>query len=187
MTSIDPGKTNENRVIIVDVETSGLDPEQHVVLEVAAIDLSDTGEGISFVPDHPNEWVRNADPVALSVNKYFERRVFDEQLTNMETRVHLRQLSQMLEQATVAGSNPSFDVTFLRSLFAEHKVPFPRIHHRLLDLSPYAAGALKLGTRLPGLARVCELLDVDNTAPHTALGDARATADCLAALMGGDL
>lgn len=186
MTSIDPGKTNANRVVIVDVETSGLDPEQHVVLEVAAIDLSDTGEGISFVPDQPNEWVRDADPVALSVNKYFERRVFDEQLSAVETLEHLRRLWQMLDRATVAGSNPSFDVAFLRCLFAEHEVQFPRIHHRMLDLSPYAAGALKLGTKMPGLAQVCELLDVDNTAPHTALGDARATADCLAALMGGD-
>lgn len=174
------------RVVIVDIETSGLNPELHSVLEIAAVplDSSVTG-GVFFTPALDVDWLTGADPEALSVNRYFERRLWETEYSEADTRASLLDLGNLLDGAIVAGSNPLFDVGFLRDLYDAYDLSFPLIHHRLFDLAPYAAGALGLGADLPSLARVCELLEVTNPDPHTALGDARATAYCINTLMEG--
>lgn len=178
--------TEPRPVVVVDIETSGLYPDQHSVLEVAAVPLdSPASGGILFTPALDSGWLGEADPEALAVNRYFERRLWDAEYSEADTEASLHGLAELLDGAILAGSNPTFDVSFLHPLFVEYGIPFPKIHHRLFDLAPYAAGALHLGTDLPGLARVCELLDVTNPDPHTALGDALATAKCITTLMEG--
>lgn len=170
-------------VIVVDVETSGLDPEHHSVLEIAAVPLNTLdGDGLVFTPAVPVDWLGEADFDALSLNRYFERRLWQDEYSQADTEASLQDLGELLDGAIFAGANPAFDVAFLRPLFAEYGMDFPQIHYRLLDLAPYAAGALGLGTDLPGLARVCELLDLTNPGPHTALGDAQVTAEAFRVL-----
>ncbi|WP_206474706.1 3'-5' exonuclease [Dietzia sp. KRD202] len=165
-------------VIVVDVETSGLNPEQHSVLEVAAVPLNTSdGDGMTFAPALPADWLGEASFDALSLNKYFERRLWQAELSEADTEGCLYDLAELLDGAIFAGSNPAFDVAFLRPLFEQYGVRFPQIHHRLLDLAPYAAGALGIGTDLPGLARVCELLHIPHPDAHTALGDAQVTVE----------
>lgn len=165
-------------MIVVDVETSGLDPEQHSVLEVAAVPLNTLdGDGMVFIPALPVDWLRAASFDALSLNSYFERRLWQAEYSESDTEECLHDLAELLDGAIFAGSNPAFDVAFLRPLFEQYGIRFPKIHHRLLDLAPYAAGALGLGTDLPGLARVCELIDLPHPDAHTAFGDAQVTAE----------
>lgn len=180
-------------LIVVDVETTGLDPYRHVVIEVAAVNVS-TGKTLAFVPHLPGEDLAAADAQALGVNRYFERGVALEALPPAETRVRYEQLWEMLKGNRFGGANARFDAEMLRwgyaraenprvmdrygAVYNPHPVEEPW-DYRLADLGCYAAPLLGLDpVDIPGLSEVCTLLEVDNTAPHTALGDARAAAKC---------
>lgn len=178
---------SERQIVVVDVETSGLDPEHHTVVEVAWWNLTTDVFG-SFVPPHlPREVLSEADFSALRVNRYIDRLADAEQDTDGK---HARALQAQLAGNTLAGANPAFDATFLRAMFRDaydledHGIDEgPQWHHRLLDLSAYAAGVLNIPvTELPGLSTVCERLGVDHPNAHTAFGDVSATVECFVAL-----
>lgn len=171
------GHKSDRDLIIVDIETTSLDTDKALVLEVAAINMT-TGEELHFVPALSSGWATRADPAALAVNRYFERRLFDEELAEEPTRDRYATLVEMLQGNTFGGSNPRFDAAILERVLAGYNLATPW-HHRLADVAAYVAGALGLPpTDLPGLDRCCGLLSVINRDPHSALGDARATAEC---------
>lgn len=175
---------SDRHLIVVDTETTGLDINKHVVLEIAAIDTV-TGEEFHFVPYVTRASLSGADPIALATNRYYERKVFEQELTREDTLEHAHKLIEMLQGNTLGGPNPTFDAAMLTKFFgtfvgSEVATPW---HHRLADLAAYAAGALGLAPAdLPGLHRVLEELDIINEDEHSALGDARATAAAFAAL-----
>ncbi|QBP29711.1 DnaQ-like exonuclease [Mycobacterium phage Typha] len=176
------------QLVVVDVESTGLIPGFHVPLEVAAVNL-DTGEELSFVPwVHPSHMAK-ADPVALQINRYYERGVFKDRLTLQQTFDRYRQLFDMLEGNTFGGANPRFDAEMVRvgysiSVSVTPK-PYDRLslpdetwQHRLQDVQAYAAGVLGFDPAdPPSLVDLLEALGIDNREPHSALWDARATAE----------
>ena len=184
---------SERELIVVDVETTGLDVDKHWVLEVAAINVL-TGDELYFVPALPVGALDTADGKALKINGYFEREGFQHRREADASEGCRNKLWDWLDGNTLAGSNPTFDAAMLnrhQEWNAATSSPVPlrgerptgrRLspwHHRLADLSAYAAGALGIrATALPGLDVVCRSLKVENADPHSALGDARATADC---------
>lgn len=168
-------------LIVVDVETDRLSKTAALALEVAAINMA-TGEELVFVPFGATELARQADPGALAVNRFFERRLPEEELGPLMTKKAFATLEEWLKGNTLAGCNPSFDGAVLDRELAKDAEAVGEgevWHHRLADLSALTAGALGMApTELPGLAECCRLLGVANLDPHSALGDARATADC---------
>lgn len=158
-------------LIVVDFETTGLH-EEAVIIEAAAVNV-DTGEELYFVPSvSPQGW-SNLQPVALSINGYFERELWKQAQSPFNTIQYYSDLRSMLRGNTFAGSNPAFDSKLLAK---QGQVSW---HHRLGDLAAYAAGVLGLDpTDLPGLDKVSELLGVPVEGRHGALEDARATAEC---------
>lgn len=175
----------DRQLWVVDIETTGLDTSLHVPLEVAAVNVV-TRESYAFVPWLPDGALGAADPVALGISRYYERGVFKQQLSFEQTGEAYEFLWGLLAANTLGGSNPRFDAAML--LRGVSVLPFPAVvfpvdrepwHHRLADLSAYAAGVLGMPPEiLPGLAQVCELLGVVNDGEHTALGDAKAAAEC---------
>lgn len=172
-------------LIVVDVETNGLDLARHQPVEVAWHNLT-TGEQDTFIPAH--NWrtaVAEADIDALRITRYIDRIAGQPQADMSAVRRLWEQFTgpavqdpeQRRPAATLVGSNPRFDAAMLRKLAPAWPEPW---HHRLLDISAYAAGALGLD-ELPGLARLCEILDVDPP-DHTAGRDVEATVSCLLAL-----
>lgn len=177
-------------VLIVDVETNGLDVERHIPFEVSweFLDGSDSG---TFIPAHnPRDLLATAEIEALRINRYIDRipgLPRDGVLDSAGARLGVGDEAFRLWQAfgsheggcTLAGSNPGFDARFLRKLFAHgHDTtdlePEPW-HHRFLDLSNLAMAILGLN-ELPGLAKVTELLGLP--APdHSAEGDRKVTAE----------
>lgn len=176
-------------LIVVDVETTGLDPVRHHVLEVAAINVT-TGDELYFVPALPVGALDDADGKALKINGYFSRDVYAHRLDTATSEGYWDQLWDWLDGNTLAGSNPTFDAAMINN--AQHWNASGRTtrrqspwHHRLADLSAYAGAALHLApNQLAGLAQVCEALNVENGCEHSALGDARATAECFQVLKG---
>lgn len=177
----------DRQIVVVDVETNGLDPDEHVAVEVAWWNMT-TGEHDVFVPPHSwRDVVSSGELEALRLNGYLER------LADVATDAHgkgANALWHQLDGNTLAGCNPAFDAAFIGNMYGEvydlDRGGFddpPRWHHRLLDLSAYAAGVLAIpATELPGLAAVCERLGVTHDAAHTAFGDVAATVQCFEAL-----
>lgn len=169
-------------LIVVDLETTSLNTKTAVPLEVAVVNVT-TGEQFEFVPNVPMEVIGTADPTALAINRYFERRVFEERLGVNETEEAYGRVADMLEGNTFAGANPRYDAAVLLRALAESdfEIDVEPWHYRLADLSAYTAGALGLdANETPGLSKCCELLGVelDPAVAHTAIGDALATAEC---------
>lgn len=184
------------QLIVVDVETTGLDPTRHSAVEVAWWNLTTDDRGRFIPPHNPRTVLAEADIAALRVNRYIDRIPGQPQdYNNLSlTELHAQFLDYdeddvsdaaecAVVQHTLAGSNPAFDAAFLAVLFGNLEFlddrPEPW-HHRLWDLSAYAAGVLGLDD-LPGLSTVCELLDVPGP-DHTAEGDVTATGLCFRAL-----
>ncbi len=176
-------------LIVIDIETTGLDPQRHVVIEVAAVNVR-TGEEFAFVPYLDGDDLREANRAALRINRYFERGVAEAALPSAETRVRYEQLWKMLAGNTIGGANIRFDAEMLRWSYSRAFLGPQRVgtplkptdepwNYRLADLGSYVAGALGIQPALiPSLAAVTLELGVTNTDPHTALGDARAAAGC---------
>lgn len=178
------------QLIVVDTETSGLIPGTHFPLEVAAVNVT-TGEELYFVPMFPKGTLDNADGAALAINRYFERGLHRQRLDWFDSDTDWGDLWCMLQGNTLGGSNPAFDAAMITTGFsaaiaytggrdnAWGTTTRPSWHHRLADLAAYAGPALLLApNELVGLAQICEALNVQIDGEHTALGDARATAEC---------
>ena len=173
------------QLIVVDLETTGLDSLDHRILEVAAINTA-TNEVMHFVPSIEPVDLGRADGYAMQVNRYYERGAWKMMLTEDATLEQYGRLLEMLRGNTFAGCNPTFDSQFLIDTAPNFD---PVWHHRLADLAAYAAGALGIApNELVGLGDICERLDVDPGVAHSALDDAKATAECfrrLTTLKGG--
>ena len=174
------------QLIVVDLETTGLDADVHRILEVAAINTS-TGDVLHFAPRIDSADLGCADGNAMQVNRYYERGAWKMMLNDAATIDQYNKLQEMLRGNTFAGSNPTFDSQFLMCTGINFT---PAVwHHRLADLAAYAAGALGIPpNELVGLGDICERLGVDPGVAHSALDDAKATAECfkrLTTLKGG--
>lgn len=173
---------HQPRLIVVDVETSGLDPDAHDILEVAAIDL-DTGAELHFVPTPTRRsWRTRASDPAMRVNRYYERAVYERTLDPAATRTAWEELATMLDGNIIGGANPWFDAAFVDRALGFHSVECRR-SHRLRDLATYAAGVLRIDISEPSSAAdIFDMLGISNEEAHSALGDARATAMAFRAL-----
>lgn len=175
-------ETVSRHLIVVDTESNGLNPDVHEAVEVAWWNLT-TDERGHFIPNHDvGQVLGNAEVAALQVNRYIDRiapRVGEQNAYASDALAG--GLCKQLEGQTLAGSNPAFDAAMLRKLFID--LPYCRgysptpWHHRMFDLSAYAAGVLGLD-ELPGLAKVCELLGIE-PGDHTAEADVTATGLCI--------
>ena len=178
------------QLVVCDVETTGLTPGLHLPIEVAAVNVT-TGEELYFVPMFPGGTLDNAAGEALAINRYFERGLHAQRLDWFDSETYWGHLWCMLQGNTLGGSNPAFDAAMITTGFsaaiaytggrdnAWGATTRPSWHHRLADLAAYAGPALLLApNELVGLAQICERLGVKNEDEHTALGDARAAAEC---------
>lgn len=164
-------------LVVVDLETTGLQVGFHVPLEIAAVNVH-TGKELYFAPHVACEDLGNAAGDAMRINRYYERGVYEKMSTPNATHDFYGQLWEMLDGNTFGGSNPRFDAAMLMSVrsVSEQEEPW---HHRLADLSAYAGAALRLPPNaLVSLGDVCKALNVDPGIAHSALDDAAATAEC---------
>ncbi len=149
-----------NSLVLLDTETTGLDPALHDVWEIAW--ATEDGPIQSAVVPHS---LRTADPQALELNNYWVRG-FEQAPGALSMDVSLR---DVLAGATIVGSNPAFDTAFLRTRWGV--APW---HHRLVAVESMAMQAF--GWERPkGLKDVAESLAVQGyeipMPDHTAAGD----------------
>lgn len=166
------------QLIVVDIETTNLDPNTGAILEVCALNM-DTDEELYFVPFITPVALGNADGIAMQINRYYERGVWRDMLKDIEaTRDSYMKLAKMLKGNTFAGMNPTFDVGFLSQVMP------PSWHYAPADVGAYVAGSIGMHpAEVPNLTDLAHRFGLDASDAHGARGDVNLTAELYKATM----
>jgi len=159
---------------VVDVETTGLEPAWgHRLCEIAIV-LQQGGRELEVFTQRVNP-ERPIDPGAQAVHG-----ISYEELQNAPRFAEIAPIVRAyLEYAVVVGHNVPFDVGFLAAEWRRLRWPPPRVH--LVDTLTLARYWLGLASNR--LTSVADALGIPVHAAHSALGDARITAQVLHALL----
>lgn len=174
-----------SRIVAVDIETTGLDPERHDIWEIALV-VRDEG-----CADEVHRWyikprLDTAESAALRISRFYD---VEEALRGTNPPAALdelvevadwwcsptataHQVARLTAGAHLVGASPAFDARFLEQFLRDH-VRVPAWRHRLIDVEAMAAGLM--GWETPkGLADTAEALDleVDRDLTHGAIYDA---------------
>jgi len=147
--------------VVIDLETTGLDPEFDAIIEVGAIRFSDTG-----VLDKFSSHVRPGRAVSA---KILHLTGIDERnLQNAPPASEVvRQLARFVGDDIVVGHSVEFDIAFL----AKHGV---LTRNRTIDTFELSTILMPHASR-HSLSHLARDLDLDLTSAHRALADADAT------------
>ncbi len=108
-------------MIIVDMESSGLDPLTHSLLSIGAVNFSNPSE--TFYGECRVWNGAHIDPAALAINGFSTAEATDPQKQgDKELIASFLDWAQRFEERTIAGQNPSADRDFLRA--AAHRYHF---------------------------------------------------------------
>src|SRR3989344_769721 len=186
----------KHSLAFIDLETTGLDPARHEIIEIGAIiarPLSRAGRGPELEVLEEFGWkikptrLQTAEPEALRINGYNAA----DWLFALDLVPALKSLAEktagaiMVGQnvsaektagAIMVGQNVSFDWSFLQAAFNETKIE-PRFHYHRIDLISLAFAKLYHDERAQrfNLSSLAEHFGLKQAEPHTALGDIRLT------------
>lgn len=159
-------------MVFVDVETTGLEPGRHEVIEVGAVIASDNFDAeISFSRKVAPSRIEAAYTRALEINGFTP----ESWLQAASLPDALSALTPIIGgDITIAGWNPAFDVSFLKYAYEVCGMQWPNSRRRTLDICSCAQFIL------PGL----ESYSLENVARHLGitLGGHRALGDAMCAL-----
>ena len=158
-------------LVFLDLETTGLDPSRHEILEIGAIRV----DGESF---HETarlelrvlpERIEAADPDALAMNGYSPATWRDA----LPLKTALSSLSPLLDGCQLAGHNVCFDRSFLEAAWRRTGVTPPKMDHHILDTASLAWPLLGAGiVDSLSLSTVCRRFGISTERSHRALSDA---------------
>jgi len=166
------------KYIVIDTETTGLDPNKHEMLSLGAIVMID-GVITETMDIKIRADISKADSKALEVNGYSERR-WKYAVSSFRGFCLIRDFFYRHQDGVLVGHNVQFDIKFLRALSARWQsddnglilMPYPYI-----DTMDLARSALvPYGLQSVSLDNICEFLGWRRRAAHTALSDCE---DCI--------
>lgn len=190
--------TMENKILVIDCETGGLNPSKHSLLTLAGVFLDVENGKISDSFDLLiREPSLSVELEAMQVNKLDLNHIISHGKTPTEAVAEIIESVRYIEwPILLGGHNVGFDISFLKRLFDLAGKPvgyFGDIFsHRSIDTASIVQ-LLKLNGTLPvdTLANLDSLLKLVNISDenlkqnvrHTAIGDARLTALALGKLL----
>lgn len=172
-------------LLFVDVETTGLDPLKHELIEIAAIRTTFDGLHIkeSFEAKLRPQHLERAEPKALEVNGYNEVEWAPERCIAPESVV--KTLASMAANAVLVGHNISFDENFLVALYTSQGLPSPFGYHKVDTVAlawPFFVNGTLSGLNL---SKLCAYLGVPTIPNHRAASDVSACRKAYLLLMEG--
>jgi DNA polymerase III epsilon subunit family exonuclease len=170
---LDPATT----FAVVDVETSGLSPRRHRVLQIGVVVVDAHGVVLRRWSTlvRPRRWWPRVGPTHIHG---ITRRDLRAATT---TRDALERFRQVAGDSVIVAHNAEFDLAFLRAAARRSGVDL-EFHTTLCTLR--ASRALDPGrARSHRLAALCERYGIELVTPHDALADAAATAAVLPKLL----
>jgi DNA polymerase III subunit epsilon len=171
---VDLERRSAGALAVVDVETTGLDPASSRTVECAILTCDLRGEvveewssliAVPGVGEIGANWLHGITRATLARAPMFADVVDD--------------ISTRLQGKIVVGHVVAFDLAHLRADFARVGWCLPDLRGASICTRDLARDDLSPGSHT--LSAVCGRLGVVRIAPHTALGDARATASVLSA------
>jgi len=180
-------------MIIIDIETTGLDERTHAILSVGAIDFLDPKR---MFYEECRAWDgAEVHPQALEVNGFTMAQVFDPKKQSVQELLKkFLDWAQGCEERTIAGENVAFDRDFLKVNMERLGLPW-FFGHRVVDLHSISFARLKgLGVFVPHKNAVSALnmnktLNyvglADEPSPHHALMGAKLEAEAFSRLIHG--
>ena len=166
------------KYIVIDTETTGLDPKRHEMLSLGAIVMID-GVITETMDIKIRADISRADSKALEVNGYSERK-WKYAVSSFRGFCLIRDFFYRHQDGVLVGHNVQFDIKFLRALSARWQsddnglilMPYPYID--TMDLA--RAALVPYGLQSVSLDNICEFLGWKRRAAHTALSDCE---DCI--------
>ena len=149
----------------IDIETTGLNPHVHEIIEVAII-FDDREKYHRFIKPQRFEF---ADPLALTINKFHERSGEWQDAISQEQLAF--ELACLLHKRIIIGHNPSFDMSFIQELLDQHGEAFLS-RNRLVDTITLAHEHLSpIGLKRLSLDSIRSFLGWSKEDAHTAMKD----------------
>lgn len=165
----------------IDIETTGLNLQKNEIIEIGCVlttpDLEIIEEfEIKIKPEH----LEDADPISMKVNHYKEENWVDA----ISLKEAMNILSLKVKDSIMVGQNVAFDSGFLEYAFSTTKI-LNTMHYHKLDTISIAWAKLHKDKDMEhfSLREMCLRFGIENTSPHTGLGDARATYELYKKLM----
>ena len=121
------------KLAFVDLETTGLDPLKHEIIEIGMVVVDDSDftiidqVNIKVKPEHPEL----GEPAAFKVNGYSEEE-WDDAMTLHQAMIHL---SEHADKATFLAYNATFDWAFIHVALEKTGHANPFHYHRIDVLS----------------------------------------------------
>ncbi len=117
-------------MIVVDMESSGLEPATHGLLSVGAVDFSNPNN--QFYEECRLWEGAHIDPQALAVNGFTEVDAHEPtKQTDKELIEKFIAWAGQCPEKTIAGQNPSLDRDFLRAAAYRHHINWEFAHHTI--------------------------------------------------------
>lgn len=188
---------NAHLMAAIDVETTGLDPNMHEIWNLAIIPLDADfqplkGDGIFpfevlIRPEDPAliDWnipvfKRNRTRIAQAINEGYDRFAAIDLFENWYAKLRIPETKRIMP----LGQNYQFDKSFISMWLGGQDMYEPYFHYHYRDTM---IAAHYINDRLAfrgesvafpkqNLEYLCSTLHIENEAPHTAIGDAMATA-----------
>jgi DNA polymerase III subunit epsilon len=167
-----PAGSPETVFAVVDLETSGLDPRRHRILQVAVVTTRFDGTVV-------DTWSSRVRP---GLRRVGARRVHGLSRRSLRgaprSEAVLAEVARRVEGLVTVAHNAPFDLAFLQQAYRRAGRPWPV--NRWLCTAQLSRTLDPERTRPHRLADLCERYGVDPGRPHDALSDATATAAVLA-------
>ena len=181
-------------MIVVDVETTGLDPKKHSILSIGAIDLENP-DNTFYIECQIRDRAEVTDE-ALWINGFTKEEIKDKKKKTVKEAVEeFIEWTTDIEDRTIAGGNPAFDRDFIKESAELYDLDY-KFSHRTVDLHSIAySHYLKRGEEPPRRAKrtglnVDKILNYvglpDEPRPHNALIGAKIEAEAFSRLIYGE-
>lgn len=172
-----------NRLLFIDTETGGVDPQKHSLLSIGVV-VWDAFEEELFSDEY---YIRsrkyNVTKTAARLNHFDEDRQND---LALDPECVVEKLIAIKEQyfggyqsVPLAGHNITFDIQFIKMMFSSCGRSFEKLFsHRSVDtysIIKYLSDCKILPDEINSSAKAFKYFKIPVNGRHTALGDARAT------------
>ena len=181
----------KHRITFVDLETGGMSPKRHPIIQIAAVTVNPTFSHFRTFERKIKFDVAQAEPQALAMNSYDaeawandavdERVAANDFVTFINRAADIDKVSRngrSYKVAQLAAHNAPFDHGFLFPWFKRLNIYLPAEWHMIDTMQLALLNNTLNGTRPPSLKLVdlCNFYDISLKDAHDALGDVMATA-----------
>ena len=175
-------------MIIVDIETSGLDAVEHAILSIGAVDF-DNPE-LKFYGECKLREGAQVDPKALEVNGFLQDKILNCEKSCEDLLNEFLEWTMSIEDKTLAGHNVHFDVAFLKQNFKIYGIKW-FFGHRYVDSFGLFYAYLKAndlsmpmsnGKSAISLDSMIDYFKLSKRGVHNALEDAELTREVFVSL-----